>query len=318
MDLASTPVSSFANGALGADAGIMITASHNPGEWNGFKLCREQAIPISGATGIQDIERLVTEESFAPAAGSPGCVRREEMGERYAAHIRTFADIGRPLRVAVDYANAMGIFENRVLAGLIDFDPIFDDLDGTFPNHEANPLKAETYEALQAKVRAGSYDFGIAYDGDADRVGFIDEQGSIIPMDIISALIVRIMLERVRGAAIFYDLRGSWAVRVLCVANLASNAGIPLSEIVKPILRYRASGEINSEVKNPDAVFATLRKEYGHGVVTELDGTSFEFEDWWFNVRLSNTEPLIRLNLEAKSESDMQSRRDEVLEVIRG
>lgn len=371
IGLASTPVSYFANGALGADAGIMITASHNPGEWNGFKLCREQAIPISGATGIQDIERLVTEESFAPAAGSPGCVRREEMGERYAAHIRTFADIGRPLRVAVDYANAMGIFENRVLAGLIDFDPIFDDLDGTFPNHEANPLKAETYEALQAKVRAGSYDFGIAYDGDADRVGFIDEQGSIIPMDIITALIARIMLEREPGAAIFYDLRSSWAVKeiieesggrpfmsrvghsfikqqmrdedaifagelsghyyfrdnyftessslaVLCVANLASNAGIPLSEIVKPILRYRASGEINSEVKNPDAVFATLRKEYGHGVVTELDGTSFEFEDWWFNVRLSNTEPLIRLNLEAKSESDMQSRRDEVLEVIRG
>jgi len=370
VGMASTPVSYFANGVLGADAGIMITASHNPGEWNGFKLCREQAIPISGATGIQDIERIVAEESFAPAAPTPGSVRSEDMSDRYAAHIRTFAELGRTLRVAVDYANAMGIFENRVLAGLIEFDPLFDDLDGTFPNHEANPLKPETYEALQAKVRSGSYDFGIAYDGDADRVGFVDERGTIVPMDIITALIARTLLEREPGAAIFYDLRSSWAVKeiieesggrpfmsrvghafikqqmrdedavfagelsghyyfrdnfftessslaVLCVANLVSNSDVPLSEIVKPILRYSASGEINSEVKDPDAVFANLRKQYGHGAVTELDGTSFEFEDWWFNVRLSNTEPLIRLNLEAKSASDMERHRDKVLGVIR-
>ena len=370
IGVASTPVSYFANGALGADAGIMITASHNPGEWNGFKLCREQAIPISGATGIQDIERIVTEQSFASAAASPGSVRSEEMGDRYFEHIRAYADIRRPLRIAVDYANAMGIFENRALAGLMEFDPLFDKLDGTFPNHEANPLKQETYEALQAKVRSGSYDFGIAYDGDADRVGFVDEKGSIIPMDIITALIAQIMLAREPGAAIFYDLRSSWAVKetieecggrpfisrvghafikqqmrdedaifagelsghyyfrdnyftessslaVLCVANLLSKADVPLSEIVKPILRYSASGEINSEIEDPGAVFANLREQYGHGAVTELDGTSFEFDDWWFNVRLSNTEPLIRLNLEAKSESDMNRRRDEVLGLIR-
>ena len=371
VGLASTPLSYFANGALGADAGIMITASHNPGEWNGFKMCRERAIPISGDTGIREIERIVAGESFAPPAETPGSIRKETMEDRYADHIRSFADLRRPLRVAVDYANAMGIFENRVLTGLMDFDPLFDELDGTFPNHEANPLKAETYEALQAKIRSGTYDFGIAYDGDADRVGFVDENGDIVSMDIITALIAQIMIKRHPGASIFYDLRSSWAVKeiieeaggrpfmsrvshafikqqirdedavfagelsghyyfrdnyytessslaALCIANLVSQSDVPLSRLVAPILRYNASGEINSEVKDPQVVFAKLRENYAGGSITELDGLSFEFDDWWFNVRLSNTEPLIRLNLEATSAANMQRRRAEVLKIIRG
>ncbi len=371
VGLASTPLSYFANGALGADAGIMITASHNPGEWNGFKMCRERAIPISGDTGIREIERIVAGESFAPPAETPGSIRKETMEDRYADHIRSFADLRRPLRVAVDYANAMGIFENRVLTGLMDFDPLFDELDGTFPNHEANPLKAETYEALQAKIRSGTYDFGIAYDGDADRVGFVDENGDIVSMDIITALIAQIMIKRHPGASIFYDLRSSWAVKeiieeaggrpfmsrvghafikqqirdedavfagelsghyyfrdnyytessslaALCIANLVSQSDVPLSRLVAPILRYNASGEINSEVKDPQVVFAKLRENYAGGFITELDGLSFEFDDWWFNVRLSNTEPLIRLNLEATSAANMQRRRAEVLKIIRG
>lgn len=371
VGLASTPLSYFANGALGADAGIMITASHNPGEWNGFKMCRERAIPISGDTGIREIERIVAGESFAPPAETPGSIRKETMEDRYADHIRSFADLRRPLRVAVDYANAMGIFENRVLTGLMDFDPLFDELDGTFPNHEANPLKAETYEALQAKIRSGTYDFGIAYDGDADRVGFVDENGDIVSMDIITALIAQIMIKCHPGASIFYDLRSSWAVKeiieeaggrpfmsrvghafikqqirdedavfagelsghyyfrdnyytessslaALCIANLVSQSDVPLSRLVAPILRYNASGEINSEVKDPQVVFAKLRENYAGGFITELDGLSFEFDDWWFNVRLSNTEPLIRLNLEATSAANMQRRRAEVLKIIRG
>ena len=371
LGVASTPMSYYANGALGADGGIMITASHNPAEWNGFKLCRERAIPISGATGIQEIERIVEEEAYAAAAGPPGAVRRHDIREAYLAHIRTFADIRRPLRIAVDFANAMGIYEHRVFDGLLQTDPLFDELDGTFPHHEANPLNHETYAALQARMRSGAYDFGIAYDGDADRVGFADEHGRIIPMDIITALIAGIMLRREPGAAIFYDLRSSWAVKevieecggrpfmsrvghafikeqirqedavfagelsghyyfrdnyftessslaVLYVANLVSRADRPLSELIEPIQRYAASGEINSVVADPAAVFQALRAAYSHGRVLELDGLSFEFEDWWFNVRPSNTEPLIRLNLEATRPEEMARRRDEVLAVIHG
>lgn len=370
IGLCSTPISYYANGKLGADASIMLTASHNPGEWNGFKLCREKAIPISGATGIRDIERIVLAESFAPACGG-GKVTRVNMTDDYIDHIRSFADIRRPLRIAVDFANAMGIVENRVLDGLVSIDPLFDTLDGSFPNHEANPLLEETWTALQHKVQNGNYDFAIAYDGDADRAGFMDEKGEIIPMDIITALIAGMVLKRDKGATIFYDLRSSWAVKevieanggkpmqsrvghafikqqmrdhnavfagelsghyyfkenyfaessslaALYVANLLSDSDAPMSELIRPIRKYHASGEINSEVEDPEAVFRQLRETYGHGRVSELDGLSVEFDDWWFNVRASNTEPLIRLNLEARTREQMTGKRDELLAIIRG
>ncbi len=370
LGLCSTPMSYYANGKIGADASIILTASHNPGEWNGFKLCREQAIPISGVTGIKDIEKIVLEESFAPASGG-GSITDYDILPEYIDHIRQFADLKRPLRVAVDYANAMGIVENKTIDSLINFDPLFDTLDGTFPNHEANPLLEETYEALTHKVQGGNYDFGIAFDGDADRCGFVDEKGAIIPMDMITALIAEMVLKREKGAAIYYDLRSSWAVKeliescggrpmmsrvghafikqqmresnavfagelsghyyfkenyfaessslaALYVANLVSSADAPLSELIKPIRKYFASGEINSEVENPPSVFTRLKETYAAGRQFELDGLSVEFDDWWFNVRASNTEPLIRLNLEAKSADQMAEKRDEVLAIIRG
>jgi phosphomannomutase len=369
IGLCSTPMTYFANGKLGADASIMITASHNPGEWNGFKLCREQAIPISGVTGIKDIETIVQAESFAPAVGG-GSIDDVDILPDYVAHIREFADLKRPLRVAIDYANAMGIVEGKVLEGLVEIDPLFDTLDGTFPNHEANPLLEETWEALQHKVRDGNYDFAIAFDGDADRAGFMDEKGNIIPMDMITALIAGMVLKRDKGATIFYDLRSSWAVKelilanggkpmmsrvghafikqqmrdanavfagelsghyyfkenyfaessslaALYVANLLSDTDTPLSELIKPIQKYFASGEINSEVESPAAVFRHLKEKYGHGRMIELDGLSVEFDTWWFNVRASNTEPLIRLNLEAKTRDLMVEKRDEMLAIIR-
>ncbi|MFH0909609.1 MAG: phosphomannomutase/phosphoglucomutase [bacterium] len=373
LGLCSTPMSYFANGKLGADAGVMITASHNPGEWNGFKICREQAIPISGATGIKDIERIVNDGSFAPPAAKPGTVSKHDIVADYVAHIRTFADVRRPLRIAIDYANGMGITEGAVLRDLknLEIDPLFDTLDGTFPNHEANPLLPESWEALQHKVKSGRYDMAIYFDGDADRCGFMDEKGQIIPMDIITALIAEMVLKREKGAAIFYDLRSSWAVKeiieenggrpmmsrvghafikqqmreahatfagelsghyyfrencftessslaTLYVANLVSGSDQPLSELIRPIQRYFASGEINSEVENPKNVFAQLRGKFGDGKMIELDGLSVEFDDWWFNVRASNTEPLIRLNLEAKTKAMMEQHRDEVLAMIRG
>ncbi len=370
LGMCSTPMSYFGNGFLDADASIIITASHNPGEWNGMKLCRKGAVPISGATGIMDIERIVNEEDFAPAAETPGTISEHSITEEYIVSIRRHAKIARPLSIAADMANAMGIMESEVLDGLVAIDPIFDEYDGTFPNHEANPLKEETYAALQDKVRSGDYDFGVAFDGDADRVGFIDEKGDIIPMDIITALIAEDILKEEQGV-IFYDLRSSWAVKetiednggtpmmsrvghafikqqmrdnnaifagelsghyyfrdnyftessslaVICVANIVSASDKPLSELVKPIQRYFASGEINSEVGDPKAILDKVKKTYSDGRLFELDGISVEYEDWWLNVRMSNTEPLVRLNLEAKSEDLMIAKRGELLALIRG
>jgi len=369
LGLCSTPMSYYANGLLKADAGIMITASHNPGEWNGLKLARNLAIPISGATGIKDIEAIVEKQSFDPPAARPGTVSKHDIVQSYCEHVRKLAHLAKPVKIAADMANAMGIYEAKALAGVIEFDPIFDTLDGTFPNHEANPLKTETLETLQEKIRKGKYAFGVAFDGDADRAGFIDEKGNIVAMDMITALIAQDLLAKEKGV-IFYDLRSSWAVKevieqnggkpmmsrvghafikqqmrenngifagelsghyyfrdnyytessamaTICVANIVSRSDKPLSELIKPIKRYFASGEINSEVKDAASVLDALKEKYSDGRFFQLDGVSFEYKDWWFNVRSSNTEPLVRLNLEAKSQKLMEQKRDEILAIIR-
>ncbi|MBI2441323.1 MAG: phosphomannomutase/phosphoglucomutase [Lentisphaerae bacterium] len=369
LGLCSTPMSYYANGFLGADAGIMITASHNPGEWNGFKLCRAQAVPISGATGIAEIERRVANADFAPAAKTPGTISGHDIRPEYIAHIKKLAALKRPITIAADFANAMGSLEAQALAGLLRVDALYETLDGTFPNHEANPLKTETLAALQEKVRSGHYDFGAAFDGDADRVGFVDERGEIVPMDMITLLIARSILQKQKGA-ILYDLRSSWTVRevieenggapqqcrvghsfikqqmraadalfagelsghyyfrenyftessalaVLYVANLLSQSSAPLSDLIRPLQRYFKSPEINSEVHDPVAVLARLREKFRDGRQFELDGLSVEYPDWWFNVRCSNTEPLVRLNLEAKTQAQLAERTRELLGLIR-
>jgi len=371
IGLASTPMSYHANGKLGADGSAIITASHNPGEWNGMKLCRELGIPISGATGIADIERIVNEQSFDAPAAKPGKVTAYDIKPEYFAHIRTFAKIKKPLKVVIDYANGMGISEGGVFTKeMFDITPMYDVLDGTFPNHEANPLDLHTLHDITAKLKAGKYDFGIAFDGDADRAGFLDENGENVTMDMITALVAQSMLEKFPGATIFYDLRSSWAVKevieeaggkpmmsrvghafikaqmreadavfagelsghyyfrdnyytessalaAICVANLISETGKTLSELVKPIKRYFGSGEINSKVADVQAVFKKLNAKYGDAKRFQLDGNSYEYADWWFNVRSSNTEPLVRLNLEAKTKAQMEQKRDEVLALIR-
>jgi phosphomannomutase len=271
--------------------------------------------------------------------------------------------------VAADMANAMGIVEAKALRGVLQLDAIFDDLDGTFPNHEANPLKEETLEALKEKVVAGGYDFGVAFDGDADRAGFVDERGAAVPMDMITALVAKDLLSKEKGV-IFYDLRSSWAVRevieenggtpmksrvghafikqqmrdsnaifagelsghyyfranyftessamvALCVANIVSRSDVPLSKLVEPLRRYSTSGEINSKVRDAAAVLEKLKRRYSDGDISFLDGVSVEYDDWWFNVRASNTEPLVRLNVEAKTPDVMARKRDELLAAIR-
>jgi len=370
IGVCSTPMSYYANGKLGADSSIMITASHNPGEWNGFKLCRAAGVPISGSTGIADIEKIVTTQAFDAPAATPGQVNHYDILPEYTQHIGNMAALKRPIRIVADFANSMGIVEAKTLKGLISIDPLFDTLDGTFPNHEANPLKTETLEALQHKIKAGSYAFGAAFDGDADRVGFVDEKGAIIPMDMITALIAESMLQKAKGSTFLYDLRSSWAVKeviaenggksqmcrvghafikqqmrdakavfagelsghyyfrdnyytessamaVLFIANLLSQTDKPLSELLKPLQRYAKSTEINSEVHDTASVLKRLKAQYPDGKQFELDGLTVEYTDWWFNVRTSNTEPLIRLNLEAKQPSVLDQRTAELLKVIR-
>lgn len=371
VGIVSTPMLYYANGKLGVDGSIIITASHNPAEWNGFKLCREKAIPISGDTGIKDIERIVNEGSFAPKADQPGGIEKYDIIPEYCEHIRELADIRHPVKVCVDFANGMGIVEGRTLEGLIEIDPLFDTLDGSFPNHEANPLLAETYEPIQKMMQSGEYDFGVAFDGDADRAGFLDEKGNIVSMDMITALVAKSILQETGSGNIFYDLRSSLAVKevieenggtpmmsrvghafikaqmreadavfagelsghyyfkenyytessalaVVMVASLVSQSEKPLSEMIKPFMRYHNSGEINSTVADTVAVFERLKSKYAdEGDLFELDGISFEFGDWRFNVRASNTEPLVRLNLEADTAEKMAARRDEVLDIIR-
>jgi phosphomannomutase len=366
----STPMSYFANGTLGADGSVMITASHNTAEWNGFKLCRANAVPISGATGIMDIEKIVVTGAFAPKAAKPGTLTTADVSEAYAKHVAQFARLAKPIHVAIDFANGMGIWEVKTLKGLITWDGLFEDPDGRFPNHEANPLHHATLADLQAKVRAGRYAFGVAYDGDADRAGFVDEKGEIIPMDLITALIAQDVLATRKGA-IFYDLRSSWVVKevieaaggkpmmsrvghafikqqmrendalfagelsghyyfkdnftaessamaILSLANIVSKSNKPLSELIAPLRKYFASGEINTHVsRDPKAILDEIRSKYQTGRMFELDGVSVEYADWWFNVRCSNTEPLVRLNLEAKTKAVMEAKRDELLAIIR-
>jgi phosphomannomutase len=367
--MCSTPMLYYAVGVTGAEAGIMITASHNPGEWNGFKLTKAQAVPISGATGIADIEKIVESESFEKVSDTPGNMSEVDLLADYCKHVQSVANINTPVKIVADMANSMGSYEARALAGFVEMDTLFEELDGTFPNHEANPLKAETLADLQKKVRSGKYDFGVSFDGDADRAGFVDENGDIVPMDIVTALIATDILAKEKGV-IFYDLRSSWSVKevieehggtpmmsrvghafikqqmrdndaifagelsghyyfkenfftessamaVLRVANMISNSGKTLSELTKPIMRYHASGEINSRVEDSDAVLAAITEKYSDGEMLNLDGISVEYSDWWFNVRCSNTEPLVRLNLEAKTREVMEAKRDELLALIR-
>ena len=369
IGLCSTPMSYYANGKLHADAGIMLTASHNTGEWNGVKLSREQAIPISGATGIADIEKLVESGDFAAPSQKKGKIEKLDIMPEYKQHILQTATLSSPLQIAADMANAMGVIEAQVLEDIFKITTLFSELDGSFPNHEANPLKSETFADLQQLVRKGDFAFGVAFDGDADRVGFVDETGQIVPMDLITALIAEDLLAHEKGV-IFYDLRSSKVVKeiiesnggkpmmsrvghtfikqqmrdnnavfagelsghyyfrhnyftesssmaVICVANIIDRSKKTLSELIKPLKRYHASGEINSTVENTQKVFERIRSNYSDGHIFELDGVSVEYDDWWFNVRASNTEPLVRLNLEAKTGELMEEKQAELLKLIR-
>ena len=378
IGMASTPMSYFANATLKADGSVMITASHNTKEWNGCKLCKANAVPISGATGIKDIERLFANiRDYDPPAGI-GSVTKTDISAAYAAHVRAFSHMKRPLRLALDFANGMGIAESVAFKdSMITYDALYGEYDGNFPNHEANPLHAETLKDLQKLIRdnPGKYAFGVAYDGDADRAGFVDEKGDIIPMDFTTALISQDMLASDPGAACFYDLRStkvceeviaaaggkpmmsrvghsfikeqmrandaifagelsghyyfkanstaeSSAMATFALANIVAASDKPLSELIAPLRKYFQSGEINTKTTTPPAeILAKIKATYApKAKVFELDGVSVDAwatEGYWANVRMSNTDPLVRLNLEGRTKEIMEAKRDEFLALIR-
>ncbi len=375
IGLSTTPMLYYASGLLSVDAGIIITASHNPGNYNGFKICRQYAVPVGEGAGMEEIRALAVNAAFNDPDKKGSVTEHPDFKEQYYRHIGRFFNEKNTSKkkIVFDFANAMGIFDKPVFEELKEFiEPIYmyDDYDGRFPNHEANPLKTDTLAALQAKVIETNADFGVSYDGDADRVGFVDELGQVIPMDYVSALIAKEILKKHAGGLVLIDLRSSNAVleyieaaggkTALCrvghslikkqmreekavfagelsghyyfdenykaelsslatimIINLLNESGQKLSELTQPLRKYHHSGEINSKVASRKDVLARIRQKYDDGALNMLDGIRVDYDDWWFNVRPSNTEPIIRLNLEAKTKKMMEEKRDELLDIIR-
>ncbi len=368
IGMCTTPMNYYANGIFEADASVMVTASHNTSEWNGFKICREKAVPLSGDTGIGDIKELVKKNEFTHAQ-SQGKVEEKDIQNQYKEFIKEHFHNpeNKKIKVVADCANAMGVYEleSLYLPG-IEIIPLFDELDSSFPNHEANPIKEETLEKLQQKVKETEADLGIAFDGDADRCGFVDEKSNIIRSDFITALIAKDILLEKPKSKIFFDLRSSKIVKeviekndgvpLMCrvghafikaqmkeekavfagelsghfyfsenfnaessalaalrIMNLIINSGRRFSDIVDELKVYAQSGEINRKVTDPDKIIKKIEEKYGDGKVYHLDGLSVEYEGWWFNIRKSNTEPVLRINLEADTKELMEEKTEEVL-----
>ncbi|WP_086683911.1 phosphomannomutase/phosphoglucomutase [Streptomyces pseudogriseolus] len=380
IGLCSTDQLYYASGALDLP-GAMFTASHNPARYNGIKLCRAGAAPVGQDTGLADIRALVEEWTATGApepAAATGTVTRRDTLEDYAAHLRSLVDVTgiRPLKVVVDAGNGMGGHTvPTVLAGLpLTVVPLYFELDGTFPNHEANPLDPANLVDLQKRVREEGADLGLAFDGDADRCFVVDERGEPVPPSAVTALVASrelarnggkgtvihnlitsrsvpevvrehggtpertrvghsfIKAEMARTGAIFggehsahYYFRDFWNADTGMLAALHVLAALggqqgTLSALVAAYDRYAGSGEINSTVDDQAARLAAIRAAYeGREGVTldELDGLTVSAADWWFNVRPSNTEPLLRLNAEARDEATMIRVRDEALALIR-
>ncbi|MEW6072234.1 MAG: phosphomannomutase/phosphoglucomutase [Planctomycetota bacterium] len=380
LGLASTPMAYFAIATLECDGGLNVTASHNPGEYNGMKLCRDGARPVSMATGIDRIQAMCVEPYPAPAARR-GREERAGLLEPYADHVASFADLPRPISVAIDAGNGMaGYTLPRILPRLPEMraHTLFLDLDGTFPNHEANPLKEENLRDVQRLVRETGAELGVAFDGDADRCCFVDEAGTPVGADLMTALLAPRFLRGHAGAGILYDLRSSWVVKeeieraggvpirervghsfikatmrktgavfggelsghfyfaanfmtdsgeiamasALSMLAAPENAGRTLGELVAGLRRYHATGEINFRVADKEAAIAALRERFADGRQDDLDGITVEYgrlgdrEWWWCNVRASNTEPLLRLNLEASSPALRDRRREEIVALL--
>ncbi|HET9732565.1 MAG TPA: phosphomannomutase/phosphoglucomutase [Acidimicrobiales bacterium] len=373
LGLASTDLMYFAAGRLDAP-GAMFTASHNPAQYNGIKMCLAGARPIGQDTGLADI-RAVAEERLAATPPPPAAAERRDLLREYADHVRSFVDRDalRPLRVVADTANGMGgLVVPAVFEGLpFDLEILYPDLDGTFPNHPADPIQPANQKDLKQRVLSGGADVGLAFDGDADRVFLVDERGEGLSGSLTTAMVAASMLAKHPGSTVIHNLicskavpevireRGGTPIRTrvghsfikevmaetgavfggehsghyyfrdnyradsgliaaLVVLEMVSRSAEPLSAMRVPFERYADSGEINTEVDDPAAVIAAVSDHYSGsgGAVDTLDGLTVDFGDWWFNLRPSNTEPLLRLNLEAATPEQCAARVHEVLALL--
>ncbi len=358
------------------DGGAIVTASHNPKEWNGLKMVRRGALALSGDAGIKEIKEWLVAGRYADTPPPAGSLGHADVSEAYARHCLSFVDVEAipRLKVVLDTANGMGSVGAEAIFGRLPVATarMFFELDGTFPNHPADPLLEENRRDIVARVLAEQADLGIAWDGDADRCFFIDDRGQYVPGDFVTAILGEAFARREPGARIVYDVRASRAVadRVTAAGGVplmnrvghafikkrmrdevavfggevsghfyfrenwfADNGMIPallmlehlgrtgrrLSEILEPLReRYHISGEVNSRVADVERAVRRIEERFRDGRITRLDGISVDYDDWHFNVRPSNTEPLLRLNLEAASREAMERRRDEVISLIRG
>jgi phosphomannomutase len=374
--LGSTDMLYYASGSLGIP-GAMITASHNPAKYNGIKLCRAGARPVGADTGLAEL-RTMAESGIPAGPGAPGTCRAHDLLSGYSAHLKTLVDLSgiRPLTVAVDAGNGMaGHTVPKVFEDLpVKLVPLYFELDGTFPNHEANPIDPKNLADLQQAVVSSQADIGLAFDGDADRCFVVDERGEIVSPSVLTALIAVAELAREPGATVIHNLITSRAVPEIVSAHggtpvrtrvghsfikaeMAASGAIfggehsghfyfrdfwfadsgmlaalhvlaalgsqdgPLSSLLSEYSRYEASGEINSEVRDQQAATERVRAEFaGRDGVTmdELDGLTVARDGWWFNLRPSNTEPLLRLNVEAPDQATLTGIRDQVLRIVRG
>jgi phosphomannomutase len=359
IGLCTTPMLYFAVGSLGLDGGVMVTASHNPPEDIGFKICREKAFPIGEKTGLKEIERLAAEKAPGGSKITPRSLQAD-----YRTHLRRQIEKAPRLKIAVDLAHgAVGAHFDAIFGDLpIDFVRLCWEPDGRFPSHEPNPLKDENVRDLQEAMQKTGADLGVAFDGDGDRCMFLGPGGVRIGCDLVTVLLARSELRRHPGSAIVYDLRSSRVVpeeirkaggrpirdrvghsfiketmktndaafggelsghfyfrdhyfadsgmmALAKVLDLLGREGKPIDELLAPLRRTSATGEINFKVADKDALIRELREKYRDGRQDTLDGITIEYDDWWFNVRASNTEPLLRLNLEANTKELLEQKR---------
>jgi len=373
IGMVTTPMLYYSIIRGGYGGGAMVTASHLPADINGFKLCREKAIPLSGDHGLPALERMVGEGRRAPAGGPErGKYRDMDYMGDYIRKLYGFVEKPRSLKIAVDSGNGMSGPELPLLFEKVPawkYSAIYTEPDGAFPHHVANPLIPSTTADLQKKVTAEGSDIGVAFDGDADRCGFIDEKGRRISEDLVTALIAEFILAVEPGAAILYDLRSSRVVpetitrlggrpvrsrvghafikekmreenaafggelsghyyfremgftdnamlAMIHLLNYLSMKKTPLSELVAPLEKYFSTGEINLRVGDKGKVFAALEQAYRDSKTDHLDGLTAEYDSWWFNLRASNTEPVVRLNLEANDVELMEDKKKEVIGVV--
>jgi phosphomannomutase len=372
IGLCSTDTIYFASGVLDVP-GAMFTASHNPKEYNGLKLCRRRAAPISEDTGIAEIRDLTVGGEF-PAAARTGSLEERDMLPEYVRHVLSFIDVSsiKPMKIVVDAGNGMaGMLIPAIFDRLpVELVPYCFELDGSFPHHQPSPIEPQNIKLLQDWVLENQADLGMAFDGDADRVFLVDDRGEPVTASVTTAMVARRILETHPGETVIYNCVNSWIVpetireyggtpvrervghsfikqtmaetgaifagehsghyyfrdnyradsgliAAMIVLEIISLLDQPLSQVVEPFKKYSDSGEVNSRVEDIPAKLEQIVQAYSDAAIDRKDGLSVEYSDWWFNVRPSNTEPLLRLNLEASSRELMEEKRDEVLALIR-